>query len=815
MMRRCALWAWGRRPDSFALLIAGIALAGAALVLARQSAYGPGLTSDSLRFISEARILLDGERFIGGRMVATFYWPPLYPLALAIGGMGLIDPLSVAGPLNAAIFGLTVFVVGEYLRRRLASRLMAAWACAMVALSVPLARDAAWALTDTLFVLLLTLALVRADDYLRDGKTSALAWTAIFGALAWQTRYTGIIAPAVISLALLLQQGTPLTHRAGRVALVALAAALPMALWLQHNHTGGAGLSIADVDPDPAATATLLGFVTNSMREWVVPVLRYEGWGFLETLPLGGAAPASAALVVGLTAAIAVLTTGAFSRAGRDSAGGQAPRAFGWRSCLLFGGFAAAHFAALIIIMSFERTLIEPDPTPIGSRLDEPRFVAPMYAPLLMTVAIALDALLIRAARWRAAGSAVARVGGQALAVALIAALAIWLAGAAALSLTDTARAAAGGYDMEYAMPRWTNSDTLRYLRENPVEGEIYSNNSLFLHHSSGGEGIYFGFRSINKDAESKSSLEKVARWVANTPDGTYVFWFANEWVNKGIDYGAGTMRITPGLQPVAELSDGAVFRVNKGYAPRENLYSAAYNAIAAGDYGEPAARANFQVYIADGAVAYLKEPCAAADAMQYEIFFLHIFPQDAANLPADRKEIGFVNADFKFADFGANLDGKCIAVAPLPDYPIERIRTGQYVAFGTTLWSAEVNANRDRYMAAYRAIAAGNYGEPAAQAAYALYRGDDSLIYAREPCAPEDTQARFFLHIFPQDAANLPAERGESGFVNADFAFAERGADLGGKCVAIAPLPAYPIERIRTGQHTRGEGQVWRAELE
>lgn len=66
MMRRYALWAWGRRPDGFALLIAGIALAGAAIVLARQSAYGPGLTSDSLRFISEARALADGERFIGG-----------------------------------------------------------------------------------------------------------------------------------------------------------------------------------------------------------------------------------------------------------------------------------------------------------------------------------------------------------------------------------------------------------------------------------------------------------------------------------------------------------------------------------------------------------------------------------------------------------------------------------------------------------------------------------------------------------------------------------------------------------------------------
>lgn len=814
MPRRYALWAWERRPDGAALLMAAIALAGAALVLARQSAYGPGLTSDSLQFIAGARFMAAGEGFIGGAGV-SFYWPPLYPLSLAIGSLGLFDPLSIAGPLNAAAFGLTVFVVGRYLRRRLASRLMAIWACAMVALSVPLAWWASWALTETLFILLATMALARADDYLREGKTSALVWAAIFGALAWQTRYIGVAIPAVIGLALLFQQGATLPQRAGRIALVTLAAALPMALWLLHNYSGGAGIYIPAADREAAtpSTAELLRFAIATMWEWAYPALRYEGWGFLETLPPGVVAPAVVALIVGLTAAITVLPTGAFSRVGRGSPDGQSGRASGWRSCLLFGGFGAAYFALIIITLNLGKPFLLPGYAIVPT---ESRYLAPLYIPLAVAIAVALDALFSRMRQWRAGGRLGARIGGRVLAVALIAGLAVWLAGAAALSLTETAHAAAGEYDMEYAMPRWTNSDTLRYLRENPVEGQIYSNMPYFLHHINGGEGIYHGFRSIKKDVESKSSLEKVARWAANTPDGTYVIWFTDAWINRDKDYGAGTMRITPGLQTLAELPDGAAFRVSRGYAPRENPYGAAHKAIVAGEWGEPAARANFQVYIADGAVAYLKEPCAAADASRWEIFFLHIFPQDAANLPAKRREIGFVNADFKFADYGANIDGKCVAIAPLPDYPVERIRTGQYVAYEEALlWSAEVNANRDRYMAAYRAIAAGEYGEPAAQAAYAVYRRGDALIYAREPCAPEDIQARFFLHIFPQDAADLPAEREESGFVNADFGFAERGADLGGKCVAIAPLPDYPIERIRTGQHTRGEGQLWRAELE
>ena len=812
MLRRYALRVWERRPDGLTLLMAAIGLAGAALVLARQSAYGPGLTYDSLQFIAGARFMAAGEGFIGNAGV-SFYWPPLYPLSLAVGSLGLFDPLSVAGPLNAAAFGLTVFVVGRYLRRRLASRLMAIWACAMVALSVPLAWWASWALSDTLFILLATLALTRADEYLSEGKTSALIWAAIFGVLAWQTRYIGVAIPAAIGLALLFQQGATLPQRARRVALVALTAALPMALWLWRNYLVFGNLFGANYGKQPDTLGEMLRDSAAIMWDWAYLDLPNTGWGFLDALPLAGvgaALPAIAAafliaaLISGLISGqISSPAAGAFKRGG---CGGRTGAAFDWRPILLFGVFGAAQFALLVAALMQGQ-----NPAYVNSR-----YLAPLYIPLLAIAAVALDALLSRAARWRAAGSACARVGGRAVAGALIAGLAVWLAAAGALSLTETARVAAGRFDMGYAMPRWTNSDTLRYLRENPVEGQIYSNIPNFLHHSSGGREHYQGFRSAQRDVESKSGIEKVARWAANTPDGAYVIWFANAFVNRDKDYGAGTMRITPGLRTLAELPDGAVFRVNKGYEPRENPYDAAYERIAAGDWGEPAARSNFQVYIADGAVAYLKEPCAAVDARALTLFFLHIFPQDAANLPADRKESGFVNADFKFADFGANMDGKCVAIVPLPDYPVERIRTGQYVAYEESLlWSAEANANRDRYMAAYRAIAAGEYGEPAARAAYAVYRRGDALIYAREPCAPEDIQARFFLHIFPQDAADLPAEREESGFVNADFGFAERGADLGGKCVAIAPLPDYPIERIRTGQHTRGEGQLWRAEIE
>ena len=117
------------------------------------------------------------------------------------------------------------------------------------------------------------------------------------------------------------------------------------------------------------------------------------------------------------------------------------------------------------------------------------------------------------------------------------------------------------------------------------------------------------------------------------------------------------------------------------------------YDGIAAGDYGPPAAQSDFDVYARGVVLAYVKENCAAGDADAR--FFLHIIPADPADLPAIWRERGFENLDFQFADHGARIDGKCVAERELPDYAIERIRTGQFVSGEGQLWGAEFAVGR------------------------------------------------------------------------------------------------------------------------
>ena len=240
---------------------------------------------------------------------------------------------------------------------------------------------------------------------------------------------------------------------------------------------------------------------------------------------------------------------------------------------------------------------------------------------------------------------------------------------------------------------------------------------------------------------------------------------------------------------------------------------------------GEPLARAVFDVHRDGRTLTYLRDGCPAEDIAAR--FLLHIYPRDPADLPEIRKAYGFDNLDFALSDtlghsgaIGlprlstgmARIDGNCVATTLLPDYPIARIHTGQFTDDGIR-WEADI-AFDDRgmpveppdYAEARRTARA---GAPLASGVFDVYGEGRTLIYVREGCSAEDAAAPFFLHVEPVDRADLSERRREHGFDNLDFSLATRGARIDGDCVAVAPLPGYPIASVRTGQFD-GAGQLW-----
>ena len=252
--------------------------------------------------------------------------------------------------------------------------------------------------------------------------------------------------------------------------------------------------------------------------------------------------------------------------------------------------------------------------------------------------------------------------------------------------------------------------------------------------------------------------------------------------------------------------------------AATADAYRATYRAAVA---GEPLLRSQFDLYLdLDGrTLTYVKEPCRPEDTMHW--FLLRTVPVTAADLPR--------RLDFQFPSRGVRFDGRCLARRRLPDHPLRALDVGHgapgagdVIEAAIDLRGAEPAVRRrwpeNPYWQAHTAIAAGARGAPTARAAFDLYldAAGAVLTFHKQPCAPDELRARFFLHLFPVDAAELPPDHRPHGFYNRSFEWREHGALLGSVCTALVPLPRYDrgLDRVRTGQYVRGQGQLWMAEF-
>ena len=273
--------------------------------------------------------------------------------------------------------------------------------------------------------------------------------------------------------------------------------------------------------------------------------------------------------------------------------------------------------------------------------------------------------------------------------------------------------------------------------------------------------------------------------------------------------YRDGRLSLTPGNRHLFLYESGDL----------AELYESERRRLAA---SEPDARSEFDVYLEEGALRYLKSPCAPEDADAP--FFAHFFPPDPAYLRGDGDPIGFEGVNFRFAaasDYfdrsGVYFDDACMTTANIPPYrPIAAIHTGQYITGGGRLWDAAVfpPPSADTlaaYESAYQAVA--DRGEPVARSGFDLHLDMDggTLSYLKQPCSQDDVRGRFWLSVHPANPADLPENRRELGHESLNFDFVPpHGVVFNGKCMATRQLPDYAIDRIETGQDAPDAGRLW-----
>ena len=800
-------------PDRFTIFIATLAIMGAGIVLLRGLYNGPIITNDSIIYISTARNLIAGEGLTRWNdLPFDASYPPAFPVLLAISTLLIFDPIDIVLPFNAAAFGLAVFLAGRWLHGQVEKSFLTVWGCISLSLSLTLASTASIALSETLFILFITLSLIQADKYLREGRYSSLIWTAVFTAMACTTRYIGVaVILAVVTLLLAQSNATP-REKAKRVTIYLALSTIPLGLWVLRNYIVWGDISRHLPVPDnelPDNIYTTLSIIS----EWVAIV------------PLDGF---YSTVAVGLTGTVmAVLTAFAFYSIIKRWRKGFAPDD---RPIMTALAFSIAYIGFTVFMW-----------TVLGSTTINERYIAPGYIPVLLTVVILMERFLNwteyrnhrrsvadaskiqepdktvpNAQRETVALNPISQISRSAISACeivmtrhmpkiLYAALTVWTC-YAAYNIALNTYSAMSEDSTVWTSRQWRESPTIKYMQSHLSGGLIFSTAPFLTYiHSDNQtqhrwlprrtveESFFEGFSALGYTRWLKrESLEALPQWIEQQED-------SSEERHVVVIHGAPhpvdatDLRVLPGLEPVAEFDDGIIFRINKGYTPDIDSYRSDYETVTS---RQPTVDTQFALYLNGDRLTYIKEECTDADTDQP--FILHIIPKDLRDLTEEGSRQGYNTLDFTFDQYGVRFDGKCMATVSMPQYLIDSIRTGPLESDGEIAWQIAFPFNGDAYHANYEAITS---EEPEAQSTFDLYLNQNTLTYAKKPCAFTDTQLRFFLHVFPTDANDLPDERVRYGFDNLDFNFNQHGLIFESICMATIELPSYQIKGVRTGQ--------------
>ncbi len=226
-----------------------------------------------------------------------------------------------------------------------------------------------------------------------------------------------------------------------------------------------------------------------------------------------------------------------------------------------------------------------------------------------------------------------------------------------------------------------------------------------------------------------------------------------------------------------------------------------------------PIIRAPYDIHFQNQTLTFIRENCQPGDRKGR--LGVKVYPagrnQPTGHLPAAGDYAEFYN-------LGVGLDGRCLAVIRLPDYPIAQIIVGQgysgkekYALWEE--WHSFAGPDLGEIVVALR----DNSQQTALRSDFEVFLesgdgGKQRLIYYKGDCSRQDYQTRFQLHIYPVEPAALPPKRRAHGFANQDFLLSHYGGWPGGECFAIVPLPDYPIAEIHTGQADLWEGILYPA---
>jgi hypothetical protein len=211
-----------------------LALLSPILVYIATSTYGPGVTGDSLRYLSTAQNIRTGLGVVDYSLNPLLAWPPLYSLILTTGP----DVYLFGWALNILLYAVNIYLAGKLAATLLPEFAPAPALVALAALASPsILRLHTSIAPDPLFLAIILAFLILAAHWQATMEPKTLGVMLGLAACAGLVKYPGLSLALVGGMIIALRQWPKHPLRAlGTGGLFTALAALPLAGWVfLHN----------------------------------------------------------------------------------------------------------------------------------------------------------------------------------------------------------------------------------------------------------------------------------------------------------------------------------------------------------------------------------------------------------------------------------------------------------------------------------------------------------------------------------------------------------------------------------------------------
>lgn len=641
------------------ILAVVIALLGAAHIYFRTSNYGPNVTGDTLTYISVAENLAAGNGFLSYSQFRFQVWPPFFPIILALFAPLGFDLVDVGRFIGIIGFGITLGIFYSWLNRYLKNPILIVVSTAAIALSYPLNLVSSYLLTETLFIVFSLLTLIKLSSFLQSSgpSRSDLKWAASFTAPAATTRYLGVVLILTGIFIVMIRSGfSTMREKFRYIALYTAISSIPLGIWFYRNFLT-IGYITGIRETQDASFTDRLSEVYDVLYQWVwfdSSKNIFQTWVVIIVVIWA---------LIGLSALRKSFGTISYPSFYWGSSLKTHAR---WKVALPFGLFLIIYLATILIGTSVA--------TGVNQIIDT-RYMAPIYIPTLIVIVVWLDYLLqqttgkLRVISWATIGL---------LLFVLLNSIAISLQRNIEETtevLADDAKIDLWGYS--------SDSETMRYLRDNPLNGQIYSNEHRAIYwfavsdtsSSSTPEYVlsipeYTDRESCISWIKSLASSSHTLKGLTSPHNRAYIVYFhENRLMSCPIP--EFTPEYVPELLPyidgVDQTSEATIYRITES------------------------STLDFNVQVDDKTITYTKSPCTSENTDISARFFLYIVPVDESYLLIDNPLTNpFHSMDFDFGDHGIMDRNGCIIRRGLPQYDISEIYTGQSTS-GIVIWETTI----------------------------------------------------------------------------------------------------------------------------